>query len=94
MFSQDVKMSRTFDVQEGQDTPHWLRSNLDIDLGIACAVGNGYTPGAAGFWGIMMGEGDVQRVVPAARWDMDTVYSPDILPGKMSINIRYASRHL
>ncbi len=53
-----------------------------------CAAGDGSTSGAAGFWGTMMGEGDVQRVVPAAGWDMDAVYSPDILPGKMSINVR------
>lgn len=53
-------------------------------------AGDGSMSGAAGFWGTMMGAGDVQRVVPAARWDMDAVYSPDILPGKMSINVRSA----
>ncbi len=34
----------------------------------------------------------MQRVVPAARWDMDAVYSPDILPGKMAINVRSACK--
>lgn len=53
-------------------------------------AGDGSTSGAADFWGTMMGAGDVQRVVPAARWDMDAVYSPDILPAKMSINVRSA----
>ena len=35
-----------------------------------------------------MGPPDVQRALPAERWDIDRVYAPDILPGKMSVNVR------
>lgn len=59
----------------------------------ACNAGEGSTYGASAFLETMLGARDVQRVVPAARWDMDAVYSPDIAPGKMSINVRWACKN-
>ena len=53
-----------------------------------CAAGEGSIQGLSAFWGTMAGQADVQRVVPPERWDIDMVYTPDILPGKMSLNVR------
>ena len=39
----------------------------------------------------MAGAGDAQRVVPADRWDIDSIYSPDTLPGKMSVSVRHGT---
>lgn len=65
------------------------KTSLQISI---CGAESGNALGAAGFWATMAGPADVQRVAPAERWDMDAVYSPDILPGKMSINVRCARR--
>jgi hypothetical protein len=53
-----------------------------------CAAGEGSTQGLSAFSGTIAGQADVQRLVPPERWDMDAVYTPDILPGKMSLNVR------
>ena len=46
-----------------------------------------------GFWDAMAGAGDAQRGVPAERWDIDSVYSPDTAPGKMSVNVRRGAHY-
>ena len=33
--------------------------------------------GTAGFWGALRSSANLQRVVPAGRWDIDAVYMPD-----------------
>ena len=56
--------------------------------GVHHHAGSGSTSGMPAFWGTMASVGDAQRVVPAERWDIDAVYSPDTLPGKMSVSVR------
>ena len=60
-----------------------------VILSLEC-LGDGIQAGVEQFWETMWGLGDVQGLVPVARWDMDAVYTPDILPGKMSVNVRRA----
>jgi acyl transferase domain-containing protein len=37
----------------------------------------GSSGGLAGFWAALQGGANLQRVVPASRWDIDAVYTPD-----------------
>ncbi len=46
------------------------------------------TNGLEGFWDTVTERGDVQRVVPAERWDMDAVYNPEVVPGKSFVKVR------
>ena len=40
------------------------------------------------FWSVMNYLNDIQEVVPASRWDIDSVYTPSIEPEKLSITAR------
>ena len=43
----------------------------------------GATEGQAGFWRTITGHGDVQGVVPPERWEIDAVYVPEAIPGRV-----------
>ena len=38
---------------------------------------SGASSGPSGFWAALQGGANLQRVVPASRWDIDAVYTPD-----------------
>jgi len=40
------------------------------------------------FWDVMQQPTDVQRLAPASRWDIDSVYTPNIVADKMSVTVR------
>ena len=58
-------------------------------VGMACKLPAGAT-GLQGFWGVVSGSQDVQRVVPPERWDMDRVYAPEAAAGTMAVATRWA----
>lgn len=41
------------------------------------------TPGLDSFWAAACAGQDLPAVVPLARWDIDSCYSPQLAPGKM-----------
>ena len=47
--------------------------------------------GDAGFFGAARDAADVQSPVPLDRWDLDTWYSPEVPPRKMTIYTRFGA---
>jgi hypothetical protein len=48
--------------------------------------------GTDAFWCTVSGGKDVQGVVPYGRWDIDAVYSPEIVPGRLAMYTRCVHR--
>ena len=73
----------------GQLTPKIAQGQGQVSqiAGMACRYPGGAVSPAE-FWEIALGEGDVQTTVPRERWDIDKVYAPDAVPGKMSMYSR------
>lgn len=46
--------------------------------------------GPSAFYKTLIGSSDVQTTVPSDRWDIDSMYTPNIAAGMMTINVRYA----
>ncbi len=57
--------------------------SASLITGVSCRYPSPAQHGADGFSGAMESCADLPTVVPAERWDMDALYSPEIAPGKM-----------
>ena len=51
----------------------------------------GQTVGTNGFWETIMSAADLQRRVPFDRWDLESVYAVDVIPGTMTMNAPFAA---
>lgn len=60
-------------------------SKLTLLFGI---IGKAFGPDMEQLWRIMQNHNDVQKLVPASRWDIDSVYTPFIAPEKLSVTVR------
>lgn len=69
-------------------TKRWQPDNLTTRIAaVACrypapegadaAAAPGAGSGPEGFWAALQGGANLQRVVPASRWDIDACYAPD-----------------
>ena len=47
--------------------------------------------GIGGFWDSALSAANLQKVVPASRWDIDRAYSPQAPPSQMTIYARSAA---
>ncbi len=61
------------------------RSKLIMLVGI---TGKVFRPDMERLWNVMQNHNDVQKSVPASRWDIDSVYTPFIAPDKLSVTVR------
>ena len=51
----------------------------------------GQTTGANGFWKTIMSATDLQRRIPYDRWDLESYYAVEIVPGAMAINAPFGA---
>ena len=67
-----------------------IRKDNVVDLCSIVGIAMKYPgqPGLEGFWRTAVGAGDVQSVVPYARWEIDLNYSPDTKPGRLLSSTR------